>query len=143
MATLGENLKKIRKAKKMTQKELAQKSGVKQSVISDLETGNAKSTGSILELANALGVTAEELKKGIAPNFDNNVVSITSNKLIPVLSWVQAGIMTSVEALNPSEITEWLPPLSSDDPDGCFYLKVVGISNFPTYQDGDYILVNP
>ena len=143
MATLGENLKKLRKAKKMTQKELAQKSGVKQSVISDLETGNAKSTGSILELANALGVTAEELKKGIAPNFDNNVVSITSNKLIPVLSWVQAGIMTSVEALNPSEITEWLPPLSSDDPDGCFYLKVVGISNFPTYQDGDYILVNP
>ena len=143
MAALGENLKKLRKAKKMTQKELAQKSGVKQSVISDLETGNAKSTGSILELANALGVTAEELKKGIAPNFDNNVVSITSNKLIPVLSWVQAGIMTSVEALNPSEITEWLPPLSSDDPDGCFYLKVVGISNFPTYQDGDYILVNP
>ncbi|MFX7033342.1 helix-turn-helix transcriptional regulator, partial [Acinetobacter baumannii] len=29
MATLGENLKAIRKAKKMTQKELAQKSGVK------------------------------------------------------------------------------------------------------------------
>ena len=143
MTTLGENLKKIRKAKKMTQKELAQKSGVKQSVISDLETGNAKSTGSILELANALGVTAEELKKGITPDFDNNVVSITSNKLIPVLSWVQAGSMTSVESINPSEITEWLPPLSSDDPDGCFYLKVVGISNFPTYQDGDYILVNP
>ncbi|PAM39318.1 LexA family transcriptional regulator, partial [Acinetobacter baumannii] len=39
MATLGENLKAIRKAKKMTQKELAMKSGVKQSVISDLETG--------------------------------------------------------------------------------------------------------
>ena len=51
--------------------------------------------------------------------------------------------MTSVESINPSEITEWLPPLSSDDPDGCFYLKVVGISNYPTYQDGDYILVNP
>lgn len=142
MATLGENLKKIRKAKKMTQKELAQKSGVKQSVISDLETGNAKSTGSILELANALGVTAEELKKGIAGNLDNNIVPVTS-KLLPVLSWVQAGEMTSVEEIDPSEIKEWLPPLSSDDPDGCFYLKVVGISNFPTYQDGDYILVNP
>ncbi len=142
MATLGENLKKIRKAKKMTQKELAQKSGVKQSVISDLETGNAKSTGSILELANALGVTAEELKKGIAGNLDNNIVPVTS-KLLPVLSWVQAGEMTSVEEIDPSEIKEWLPPLSSDDPDGCFYLKVVGVSNFPTYQDGDYILVNP
>lgn len=142
MATLGENVKSIRKAKKMTQKELAQKSGVKQSVISDLETGNAKSTGSILELANALGVTAEELKKGVTGNLDNNIIPVTS-KLLPVLSWVQAGSMTSVEAINPLEISEWLPPLSSDDPDGCFYLKVVGVSNFPTYQDGDYILVNP
>ena len=142
MATLGENLKKLRKAKKMTQKELAQKSGVKQSVISDLETGNAKSTGSILELANALGVTAEELKKGITGDFDNNVVPITQ-RLIPVLSWVQAGSMTSVEAINPNDVMKWLPPLSADDPDGCFYLKVVGISNYPTYMEGDFILVNP
>ena len=142
MATLGENVKSIRKAKKMTQKELAQKSGVKQSVISDLETGNAKSTGSILELANALGVTAEELKKGITGDFDNNVVPVTQ-RLIPVLSWVQAGSMTSVEAINPNDVMKWLPPLSADDPDGCFYLKVVGISNFPQYEEGDYILVNP
>ena len=142
MATLGENLKKIRKAKKMTQKELAQKSGVKQSVISDLETGNAKSTGSILELANALGVTAEELKKGVNNLLDNNIAPVSS-KLIPVLSWVQAGTMTSVEAIDPKNINEWLPPLSVDDPDGCFYLRVVGVSNYPTYADGDYILVNP
>lgn len=142
MSTLGENLKKLRKAKKMTQKELAQKSGVKQSVISELETGIAKSTGSILELASALGITAEELKKGVVSEFDNNVVPITS-KLIPVLSWVQAGSMTSVEEINPLDIAEWLPPLSTDDPDGCFYLKVVGISNSPTYMEGDCILVNP
>lgn len=142
MATLGDNLKSIRKAKKMTQKELAQKSGVKQSVISDLETGNAKSTGSILELANALGVTAEELKKGVISTLDNNVAPVSS-KLIPVLSWVQAGTMTSVEAIDPKNINEWLPPLSADDPDGCFYLRVVGVSNYPTYAEGDYILVNP
>lgn len=142
MATLGENLKSIRKAKKMTQKELSQKSGVKQSVISDLETGNAKSTGSILELATALGVTAEELKNGISNGFDNNIIPVTS-KLLPVLSWVQAGTMTSVEAIDPAKINEWLPPLSVDDPDGCFYLRVVGISNSPAYVDGDFILVNP
>ncbi|EYD49887.1 helix-turn-helix family protein [Acinetobacter baumannii 25493_4] len=118
------------------------KSGVKQSVISDLETGNAKSTGSILELATALGVTAEELKKGIVSKFYNNVEPITK-KLIPVLSWVQAGTMTSVEAIDPNKINEWLPPLSADDPDGCFYLRVVGVSNSPRYEEGDYILVNP
>ncbi|MEN8410523.1 S24 family peptidase [Acinetobacter bereziniae] len=142
MSTLGENLKKLRKAKKMTQKELAQKSGVKQSVISELETGTAKSTGSILELASALGITAEELKKGVVSEFDNNVIPISS-RLIPVLSWVQAGSMTSIEEINPLDISEWLPPLSADDPDGCFYLKVVGISNSPTYIEGDCILVNP
>ena len=113
MATLGDNLKSIRKAKKMTQKELAQKSGVKQSVISDLETGNAKSTGSILELANALGVTAEELKKGVISTLDNNVAPVSS-KLIPVLSWVPAGTMTSVETIDPKNINEWLPPLRAE-----------------------------
>lgn len=142
MATLGENLKSIRKAKKMTQRELAQKSGVKQSVISDLETGTAKSTGSILELAAALGVTGEELRKGVTGDLDNNISPIPS-KLLPVLSWVQAGTMTSVETINPSEITAWLPALSADDPADCFYLRVVGVSNFPEYIEGDYILVNP
>ncbi|MEG0828071.1 MAG: XRE family transcriptional regulator [Acinetobacter sp.] len=142
MSTLGDNLKKIRKAKKVTQKELAQKSGVKQSVISDLETGNAKSTGSILELANALGVTAEELKKGV---FDENAlmnVAPVTVRMAPVLSWVQAGTLTNVQAVDMSQIEEWLP-LPDGDCENCFYLKVQGLSNFPDFQEGDYILVDP
>lgn len=142
MTTLGENLKKIRKAKKMTQKELAQKSGVKQSVISDLETGNAKSTGSILELAIALGVTAEELKKGV---FDEvlltNVVPVAP-RMAPVLSWVQAGTMTNVESVDISQVEEWLP-IPDGDCEKCFYLKVQGLSNYPEFHEGDYILVDP
>ncbi len=95
-------------------------------------------------IARFLGVTDDWLLFGgkNEKKFDNNVMPITS-KLIPVLSWVQAGSMTSVESIDPLEIVEWLPPLSVDDPDGCFYLKVVGISNYPTYMEGDCILVNP
>lgn len=141
MTTLGENLKKIRKAKKMTQKELAQKSGVKQSVISDLETGNAKSTGSILELANVLGVTAEELKKGLFDtNESSNVLPIKAH-MAPVLSWVQAGIFTNVQSVDMTQVEEWLP--LPEDCENCFYLKVQGLSNYPTFQEGDYILVDP
>lgn len=142
MSTLGENLKKIRKAKKMTQKDLAQKSGVKQSVISDLETGNAKSTGSILELANALGVTAEELKKGVVGDAleSPNIVMIKPN-MAPVLSWVQAGTFTNVESIDMSQVEEWLP--LPDECTNCFYLKVQGISNSPDFLEGDYILVDP
>ncbi|MFX1824759.1 LexA family protein [Acinetobacter sp. AS5] len=142
MTTLGENLKKIRKAKKMTQKELAQKSGVKQSVISDLETGNAKSTGSILELANALGVTAEELKKGVFDEVSlTNVVPVVP-RMAPVLSWVQAGTMTNVESVDMSQVEEWLP-IPDGDCEKCFYLKVQGLSNYPEFHEGDYILVDP
>ena len=142
MATLGENLKSIRKAKKMTQKELAQKSGVKQSVISDLETGNAKSTGSILELANALGVTAEELKKGVFDETSLTNVATVVPRMAPVLSWVQAGTMTNVQAVDMSQVEEWLP-IPDGDCEKCFYLKVQGLSNYPEFHEGDYILVDP
>jgi SOS-response transcriptional repressor LexA len=142
MATLGENLKQIRKAKKMTQIQLAKKSGVKQSVISDLETGNAKSTGFILELANALGVTAEELKKGLTGEVEPaNAVRVKA-RMAPVLSWVQAGSFTNVAAVDMSEVTEWLP-LPEDECSNCFFLKVQGLSNFPDFMEGDYIVVDP
>ena len=142
MATLGENLRKIRKAKKMTQAVLAQKSGVKQSVISDLETGNARSTGFVVELATALGVTAEELKKGVDTTdlITSNVAAIKPN-MAPVLSWVQAGVFTNVQAVDMSQVEEWLP--LPDDCEDCFYLKVQGLSNYPTFHEGDYILVDP
>lgn len=142
MSSIGENLKAIRKAKKMTQKTLSQKSGVKQSVISDLETGNAKSTGSILELASALGVTAEELKKGITDNSPNfsNAVPVRPN-MAPVLSWVQAGVFTNVQSVDMSQVEEWLP--LPDECTDCFYLKVQGVSNNPDFLEGDYILVDP
>lgn len=141
MSTLGENLKKIRKAKKMTQKDLAQKSGVKQSVISDLETGNAKSTGSILEIASALGVTAEELKKGVFDETEESNATPITVRMAPVLSWVQAGTFTNVQAIDMSQVEEWLP--LPDDCEDCFYLKVQGLSNYPMFQEGDYILVDP
>lgn len=141
MTTLGENLKKIRKAKKMTQKELAQKSGVKQSVISDLETGNAKSTGSILELANALGVTAEELKKGVFDEVSLTNVAPVAPRMAPVLSWVQAGVFTNVQSVDMLQVEEWLP--LPEECTNCFYLKVQGISNNPDFLEGDYILVDP
>ena len=143
MATLGENLRKIRKAKKMTQAALSQKSGVKQSVISDLETGNARNTGFVVELATALGVTAEELKKGVDTSdlITSNVAVIKPN-MAPVLSWVQAGTMTNVEAVDMSQVEEWLP-IPDGDCERCFYLKVQGLSNYPEFHEGDYILVDP
>lgn len=142
--TIGQRIRALRRSKKLTQAQLAKIARVSSPAVTEWEKDSYLPKGASLEaMASEFGVTTEYILTGKFPNeFNNNVVPVIS-KLIPVLSWVQAGEMTSVEEIDPSEIKEWLPPLSSDDPDGCFYLRVVGISNFPTYMDGDYILVNP
>jgi transcriptional regulator with XRE-family HTH domain len=57
------NLKEIRTAKKMTQIELAEASGIKQATISDIETGDIKNPGieTIRKLAKALNVKIQKL----------------------------------------------------------------------------------
>ncbi|MBK5649295.1 MAG: geranylgeranyl reductase, partial [Acinetobacter sp.] len=71
---------------------------------------------------------------------ERNVAPV-SPKMAPVLSWVQAGVFTNVESVDMSQVEEWLP--LPDDCDECFYLKVQGLSNYPTFHEGDYILVDP
>ncbi len=56
-------LRKLRLKAKLTQVALSQKSGVRQGLISDLETGTGQRPGYdvVRALADALGVTADEL----------------------------------------------------------------------------------
>ena len=63
----GLRLKKLRESRRMTQGALALASGVKQQMISKLETGKADATGDLVALAKALGVTAEYLQTGDQP----------------------------------------------------------------------------
>lgn len=143
--TIGQRIRALRRSKKLTQVQLAKIAGVSSPAVTEWEKdGYLPKAASLEAIANEFGVTAEYILtgKGDATGSLSNVAPVVS-KLLPVLSWVQAGSMTSVEAINPSEITEWLPQLSTDDPSDCFYLRVVGVSNYPTYIEGDYILVNP
>jgi XRE family transcriptional regulator of biofilm formation len=61
---LGENLKKIRICKEITQIEIAKKLGVNRSFVSNIENGkNNPTLSTITSLARALGVSADELLK--------------------------------------------------------------------------------
>jgi len=61
---LGENLRKIRLAKGMTQGDLCEKIGADVSYISNVENGNKNPTLSTIErIAKALNVSIEELMK--------------------------------------------------------------------------------
>lgn len=155
MSFLVSNIEFLLNKYKTNPNDLEQKNPrIKQSTIFRIQTGVTKDPRrSTLEpFAQWAGISISDLfdkdlsveskDESNSAKLDNNVVPVTS-KLLPVLSWVQAGSMTSVETVDRSEINEWLPPLSMDDPAECFYLRVVGISNFPTYMEGDYILINP
>ncbi len=61
---LGENLKKIRTKKNITQTELAKRIGVDKSFISNIESGKTNPTlSTITSLAQALSVSTNELLK--------------------------------------------------------------------------------
>ena len=59
---LGENMKKIRLAKQMSQGDICRKLGVDRSYISNVESGNKNPTlSTITKLAKALDVSIKEL----------------------------------------------------------------------------------
>lgn len=66
MGALGENLRKLRNERHITQQDLANVSGVSKETISKIESGkqNATST-SLVKLAKGLGCTVDQLVMGI------------------------------------------------------------------------------
>lgn len=60
---MGYKIKEIREAKRMTQEELAEKSGVSRGTIAALEsgTGRTTTTKTLVKLAEALGTTVESI----------------------------------------------------------------------------------
>lgn len=65
--SIGTRVKQARKAAKMTQVELAKRSGLNQSTISDLEVGKSHGTTYLATLATVLGVNALWLETGKGP----------------------------------------------------------------------------
>ena len=141
--TIGQRIRALRRSKKLTQAQLAKIAGVSSPAVTEWEKDGYLPKGASLDaMANEFGVTTEYILtgKGIAKKEATNVMPIAP-KMAPVLSWVQAGVFTNVEAVDMSQVEEWLPlPEECED---CFYLKVQGLSNSPMFIEGDYILVDP
>jgi transcriptional regulator with XRE-family HTH domain len=65
MDTIAKRIKETRVGLELTQKELAKKAGVSQGTIGNLESGARTSPRHLVQIANALGVTAEWLQSGV------------------------------------------------------------------------------
>jgi len=139
--TTGQRIRALRRSKKLTQVQLAKIAGVSSPAVTEWEKDSYLPKAASLEaMANEFGVTTEYILTGKGESSPSNVTPIAP-KMAPVLSWVQAGVFTNVEAIDMTQVEEWLP--LPDDCEDCFYLKVQGSSNAPMFIEGDYILVDP
>ena len=135
-----ENLKKIRKAKGLTQKELAKLSDLSEAQISLIESGKRfPSYEALLKLAEALDCESADLL-----STRQNIPSIATNVVtFPVIGEVAAHYGGYVEedwTNGEAEIPEsWL---KGHDRSEYFVLRVSGDSMHPDYQDGDIVLVH-
>lgn len=108
-----ENLKRLRKAAKLSQVDLARESGVSQQLISRLESGVDQTSKKLPELARALGVPPHEIDENFASEDAASVVKA------PLISWVSAGALKTPEVtvLDLSE-AKWVSTVGMEPFDG-------------------------
>jgi SOS-response transcriptional repressor LexA len=155
---LSDRLKQARAHAKLSQKQLAEQSGMTQQMISKLERGEAYETSGLIKLAQAMGVRPEWLdseqgemliSKDILETNDKRspyhleTQKIPAGKYLPVISWVQAGTWCdAVDVMSPADAEEWYPcPVPHSD--RAYALKVRGISMEPDFREGELIFVDP
>ena len=126
------NLKAARKAKKLTQIEVANAIGLSQSSYSYWENNDAKIESSALsKLADMFGVTVDYLI-GASDNPQNSIS-------VPVLGAVPAGI--PLEAIE--DVLDWeeIPASMCAGGREYFALRVTGDSMWPDYLEDDVVIV--
>ena len=145
-----ERLKQKMEEKGVTPAALARAASVSPVAAGKWVHGESEPKATKLKLiADFLGVTDDWLLtgKGSPSKLDNNIDLSQKIPLegrpIPVISWVAAGSLSSIETvLKDTEIDEWLPPNKDCGKSG-YGLKVTGMSMSPFFLPDDRIYVNP
>lgn len=141
--TTGERIRALRKAAKMSQMELAQRTGyTDRSSIAKIEYNKAELTETkIKAFAEVFGITPADLLGLTEEEFPSPVVAENIVQ-IPILGEIAAGY--EAEDYEDYSIGNMeIPPawLHGRPVTDYFFLKVSGDSMFPMYQDGDYVLI--
>ena len=145
-----ERLKQKMEEKGVTPAALARAASVSPVAAGKWVHGESEPKAAKLKLiADFLDVTDDWLLtgKGSPSKLDNNIDLSEKIPLegrpIPVISWVAAGSLSSIETvLKDTEIDEWLPPNKDCGKSG-YGLKVTGMSMSPYFLPDDRIYVNP
>lgn len=144
--TIGERVKKLREAKRLTQSELAEKLGYKsKSSVAHIENGRDIPRTVIVKLSEVLDTSPAYLMGWEdEKNHERSNIGAILNKekihMIPVFESVSAGF----GAYANSDIQEFIPMFIENpyDVSDTICIKVSGDSMYPKIEDGDKIIVH-
>ena len=147
---IGKRVNLARKKAGLTQKELADAVGIRQSTLSELERGESRSTTHLASIARACGVSVQYLEgltdqpggegEGLPEAALGRSVDIV--RYVPELSYVQAGEWTEIgSVLDVADANHWPCPVKCGP--NTFALRVEGPSMAPVYPEGTIIFVDP
>ncbi|QOW49247.1 helix-turn-helix domain-containing protein [Acinetobacter sp. YH12138] len=143
METLGSRIKKLRKSKKLTQGKLGNLVDVSDVTVGYWERDvNEPQFQTLMAIAEVLDTTVNYLKYGVEGSEPSVRDVRPVVRLLPVLSYVQAGNWTSIRCLENYEIEQWLPAPPNAGKNS-FYMIIQGTSNSPHFKDGDYVCIDP
>jgi SOS-response transcriptional repressor LexA len=148
---LASRLKATRQALKLTQEQLAERSGISQSDISKIERRATIKPVGVLALARALGCNPYWLESGIGEKAHmENVLAVTTRGRVPLISWVAAGKLGEITDMYlPGEAEHWIDAYETQPGEQAFALRVDGdsmTSPYPgevSFPSGSIIIVDP
>jgi SOS-response transcriptional repressor LexA len=137
--SLALRLKQSREHARISQRELAKRSGLSQQLISKLENGLVESTTEVFRLAELLRVDARWLATGKENVADGPAIT----GYVPLISWVAAGSWRDVADPYPAGEGEALVPVTCRTGPNAYALRVQGDSMEPVFPNGSIIIVDP
>ena len=141
--SLAQRLKQSRGQARISQRELAKRSGLSQQLISKLENGLVESTTEVFRLAEILRVDVRWLAtgKGDAQGGENIAVGPAITAYVPLISWVAAGTWRDVADPYPPGMGEVLVPVTCRTGPNAYALRVQGDSMEPVFPNGSIIII--
>ncbi|EKN6417009.1 LexA family transcriptional regulator [Yersinia enterocolitica] len=146
MNTVGGRIKFRRRQLKLTQKDIAEYVGISASAVTQWESdATGLSSDSLLKLASLLECSPEWLLSGKGELEPSIKAMASKSKVVPVISWVQAGAWT--EALSSTGVrSEWVETTAKIS-DFAFALRVKGdsmtASGSLSIPEGAIVIVDP
>ena len=156
---IGDRVRNARKAKKLTQSELARRIGQKQQNIQQLESGKVEQPRYLYALSEALDVSIDWLMgKQSSVSSRSTPAELASNNInnnhgsdivqhLPLISWAQAGKWAETAQIRESGECEELVPVTKKYTSSAFALRVrrdsMHAPEGTSFPDGSIICVEP